>query len=392
MNDSWQSHSRRKLPRRRLLAGGAAAAASLAAPYGFSRRAAAAGAADNTVRVLGVSTVALPDWQAFDEETGLEMQFTGVRSDPGVYVRQVVAQQAGNRYDIFMFVGGIEDRLGPVGYFRPIDPERLTMWPAVSRDLRESPLLWGPDGVQYGVPIVFNADSFGYHRGALGGGPFSWAVVFDNDDMLDNVALEDSWLTSLPNAALYLKGQGASIDDPADMTPEEVVQVVDFLIERKQAGQFRRLWKRFDQSVTLLASRDVLVAQCWEPAVIEARRLGADVAYATVIEGYSKWMIGAYLPAQANGDRLSRAYLALDWFLGGQYGALMAIGQGYDTANPQAALDYARNRAMDEATVAAIETNIVEVRDKMSLPLYWQNPAPRHASTIDTEWQRFRDA
>jgi len=372
------------------LIGGATAAGALAAPYGFTRRAAAA---ENTVRVLGVSTVALPDWHGFEDETGLEMQFTGIRSDPDVYVRQLVAQNAGDRYDIFMFVGGVQSRLGPVGYLQPVDTDALTRWPAISDVIKYSPRLQGPDGTQFGVPIVFNADSFGYHRRALDGdGPFSWATLFDDEALLDKVGLEDSWLTTLPNAALYLKTQGADIDDPADMTADEIGPVIDFLIARKHAGQFRRMWTGFNQSVHLLVSGDVMVAQCWEPAVRAAQRLGVDVAYAPMIEGYSKWIIGAYLPAQAMGDRLERAYRALNWFLGGQYGAAMAVEQGYATASPEMALDYARLWSLGDDVVAEVEQSIVEVRDKMSLPLYWQNTAPSNAPMIDAEWRRFREA
>jgi putative spermidine/putrescine transport system substrate-binding protein len=55
------------------------------------------------------------------------------------------------------------------------------------------------------------------------------------------------------------------------MTPEEVKTVIDFLIERKRAGQFRVIWSSFEQAVDLLTSKEVHVLDGWEPIVFAAR-------------------------------------------------------------------------------------------------------------------------
>ncbi len=379
------------LSRRALLRTGmAAGAATLAAPF-YARRAFAAG---GKVRILGVTTVALPNWDGFVADTGMEIEFTAINSDPGLYVQEVVANEVGDDFDVFVFDGGIEDRLGASGHFQQIDGSRLERWGEVSADVKSSPLLQGAGGEQYGAPIVFNADSFGYYADDVGGGAdeLSWGTIFENDALMGKVAIEDTWLTTMPNAALYLMGKGAKIANPSNMTPEEARLVADFLIERKKAGQFRAFWHSYEESVDLLGNREVVAQQCWEPVVKQLQRDGKNVRYANTTEGYSKWMIGAYLPSQAEGERLERAYKAIDWFLGGRYGAQIAVNQGYATANPGASLKFAADAGWTDEQKGAIEFNISKVERKMSLPHYWQNSSPDNVAVIEAEWSRFKQA
>src|SRR5206468_9796057 len=87
----------------------------------------------------------------------------------------------------------------------------------------------------------------------------------------------------------------ASIKDPANMTPAEIKTVVDFLIEKKKAGQFRVIWSSFEQSVNLLTSREVYVMDCWEPMVFVAKKKGVNAVYAAPKEGYLLWAMPAYI-------------------------------------------------------------------------------------------------
>ena len=380
-----------QISRRGLLRGAAAlGGAALASPF-YARN---AFAATGKVRILGVTTCALPSWEGFVADTGMEIEFVPIDSNPGLYVQEVVANEVGDDFDRFVFDGGIEDRLGASGHFQALDPAAMKMWDAVSGDVKASPLLQGLDGDQFGAPIVFNADSFGYWVGDVAGADeeLSWGLVFENEKMLGKIGLEDTWLTTLPNAALYLKGKGASIGDPSNMTPDEAKMVVDFLIERKKAGQFRAFWHSYEESVDMLGNKEVMIEECWEPVVKQLQRDGKDVAYANCKEGYSKWMIGAYVPSQAEGERLERAYAAIDWFLGGDYGAQIAVNQGYATANPEASLAYAADNGWDEEKTGAIKDNMAKVERKMALPDYWQNASPDNVQAIESEWARFKQA
>ncbi len=379
------------LDRRTLLKGAAAGALVLATPALTGR----ARAATPVVRIMGVETAALNDWAPFEKETGLTVEFTGINSDPGIFRQEVVANAAGERIDIFLMDGGIEDELGTKGFFTAIDPARVAGWKDAPAAVMNSPLAQGPDGTQYGMPVVMNADSFAYYPDAIGEEePLSYALLFESDKTLGKVALENTWLTSLPMAATYLKVSGKqAIGDPSNMTPDEAKAVVDYLIERKKAGQFRALWSTFEESIDLMARREVVAINCWEPAVKELRKQGKDVRYAFTKEGYNKWMICAYVPKEAaDGERAAIVYKALAGFLGGAYAAQIAILRGYATANAKAGLAFAKAEKLPADEIQAIEDNIAKIEKKFAAPLFWQNAAPAHIQAIEAEWERFRQA
>jgi spermidine/putrescine-binding protein len=338
----------RLLRRREILKGTAAGAAALTAPAILMRAPRRAAAQENTVRILGVETAALEDWSEVERETGVKIEFTGIDSDPGLFVQEVIANEAGDDFDIFAFDGGIEDRLGAEGYLLPVDEAALKRWAEVSEDVKRSPLLQGADGTQYGVPLVFNADSFAYYLDAIEQEePLSYKLLFDSEATLGQAALEDTWLTTLPMAALYLKANGlATIDNPANMTAAEAKTTVDFLIERKNAGQFRALWRTWEESVDLLKERGAL----------------------------------------------DTIYQALDGFLSGAYGARIAVLRGYATGSPDLALEFAKESGWSAEEIEAIEANIEKVNQKFAADWFWQNADPDHVQDIEAEWQRFVQA
>jgi spermidine/putrescine-binding protein len=378
--------------RRRFLKGSASAVAALAAAPTIitSRRGAAD---DNVVRILGVETVAIADWSDFEKDTGLKMEFTGIDSDPGLFMQEIVANEAGSDYDIFAFDGGLEDTLGPEGYFLPIDEDAMSRWASVADGVKRGPLSQGPDGVQYGVPLVFNADSVTYYPADISDEePLSWGVLFESEETRGRVALEDTWLVTLPVAGSYLKYHGrAEIDDPANMTPEEAKTTVDYLIERKQAGQFRALWGTIEEVQDLLATREVIAASTWEPPYKELRRQGKDVRYAEMIECYVKWILNAYVPRQVEErNKLPQVYTAMDWLLGGNYGVQIALLRGYATGNPDLAIEYANINNLPTQQIAEVEANKSKVDRKFSKELFWQNSGPENVRAIEAEWERFK--
>ena len=133
----------------------------------------------------------------------------------------------------------------------------------------------------------------------------------------------DNEVYALGCAAIYLKYHRiVDIADIGNMTASECASVADFLIERKRAGQFRTLYKSFDEQLQLITGGEVLAETGWEPVARQAQRTGHDAAYATTVEGYDKWSQNLMIPAQVR-DRnaLDRAYATIDWLLGGAYAA-----------------------------------------------------------------------
>ena len=381
--------------RRNFLKGSAALGAAIAAPAILKTSPRQARADENTIRIIGPNVIALEDWTAFTAETGLTVEWKGIASDPGVFLKEAIADEAGEDFDMFCFDGGVEDRLVPEGLILPIDEAAMKRWEGVPDNVKRSPLLRTKDGTQYGVPIVFNADSFAYFPDLIDREePLTYDLLFDSEVTMGKVSLEDTWLTTFAMAGMYLKHHGlATIDQPSNMTLEEAKTTADFLIERKNAGQFRSLWGTWEESIDLMANGEVIVQNCWEPAVKALQRQGHNVRYAYTVEGYNKWMLGAYIPSQAaERGNLEKIYRAIDGFLGGAYSAQIAVLRGYVTGNPQLGLEYAQSENWEAEKIQSIEDNLEKIQKKFVAEQFWQNAAPENMQSIESEWERFVQA
>ena len=381
--------------RRNFLKGSAALGAAIAAPAILKTSPRQARADENTIRIIGPNVIALEDWSAFTAETGLTVEWKGIASDPGVFLKEAIADEAGEDFDMFCFDGGVEDRLVPEGLILPIDEGAMKRWDGVPDNVKRSPLLRTKDGTQYGVPIVFNADSFAYFPDLIDREePLTYDLLFDSEVTMGKVSLEDTWLTTFAMAGMYLKHHGlATIDQPSNMTLEEAKTTADFLIERKNAGQFRSLWGTWEESIDLMANGEVIVQNCWEPAVKALQRQGHNVRYAYTVEGYNKWMLGAYIPSQAaERGNLEKIYRAIDGFLGGAYSAQIAVLRGYVTGNPQLGLEYAQSENWEADKIQSIKDNLEKIQKKFVAEQFWQNAAPDNMQSIESEWERFVQA
>lgn len=399
MTDKYWTTSQFELTRRDMLKAGAAAmgaAALTPLSAGFSQAQAA-----TKVRGYGVTTAQLKDWSIMTKSIGVEMEFTGSNNDVGVFLRDVVASQLGDEVDIFIFESGTEDILGPQGIYLPLDEKNpeLKLWDRTPDEWKRSPVVQDREGNQWGVPVIGNADSFGYFPDKLGLAPdsdeeISWSVMFDDERTRGRVAYDQTWTYSLGVAALYLQGKtGAKFEDIADLTKEEAKQVVDFLIERKKAGQFRTLHSAFEEQVQLLTNREVDVINCWEPAVREANlKLGAGTTkYAYTKEGYFKWGHGAYIAAQAANRDLDSIYKVLNYFLDGEYRALQARDRGYAGPNMDLGVKYAIDNGWSAEDVEALKATEAKVARKFTKP-YVSTTTPTNADAMEEEWQRFLNA
>ncbi len=394
--------SEKKIPsrssrRRFLKAGARASAALLGAPAILSLPMRPARAASNVVRIMGVSTVALPDWGALEKETGLRIQFTPIADAIGIFLHEVEANDAGDRYDLFAAFSGPWQTLAKKNYLAKLDASRLSNWAGVAQSVKTSPLIGGGEGALWSVPLVMNADSFAYFPAALrlprAPEPLSWGLLFDDRRTRGMVALDDSFFT-LQHAATYLKfNKLATIGNPGNLSASEANTVANFLIERKKAGQFRTLGTSFDEQVALLVNGEVVAETAWEPAVKEARAQGSDVEYAWTIEGYDKWMINAFIPRQVEArGNTEQVYKVIDWLLGGNYAAQTAILRGYLGARPDLGLAFAKAHQWEPARLEQINSTIAKMDKKFSHPLFWNSGWPDQIAACEREMARFKNA
>lgn len=339
------------------------------------------------------------DWSKFQAATGDSVNLVAIGNSPSAVVNQLLAGGGRKTFDLINIVGGMQKPLAEANLIDEIDTSKLPNWNRnsyIEKYMQPGTPGFdfiGYDGKTYGVPTVLQADSFAYlpeKTGELD----SYAALFD-PQFRGYVSIEDNYTTAGQKTALYLKANGlADIADPADMTPQELRTVIDFLIEKKKEGQFRVIWSSFEQAVNLLVNEEVYVMDCWEPMVFVSNSKGANVKYASPREGYLLWAMAAYLVnnPERGAEQTEAAYRLLDFMLGPWYGATITGMRGYMT-NPMAP-DYAKNHpgefsADEAAKIAAIDKG---VQDKFAVGGTWQNRWPTHVDLYEEEWQRFKAA
>jgi spermidine/putrescine-binding protein len=332
---------------------------------------------------------------------GITMEFTPTNAEIGVFMRDVISNDLGETHDIFIFDGGTEDILGPEGYYAQIieDQPELTLWSRTSDAWKRSDLVRADDK-QWGVPVIGNADSFGYFPAAIDANPngmdeISWATFYEADKTKGRVAIDRSWLQSMTEAANFLKETGrVPIEDPANMTGEEARAVADYLVERKQAGQFRTIFAAFEEQVQLLVNKEIDLINCWEPATKEANNHHGPntVIYAFTVEGYYKWGHGAYVHTKAmERGNVDNIYKVLNYYLGGEYRAYQAKQRGYAGPNMDLGVQYAQENGWPAEDIELLKWTETKVNKKFEKPFFGKPAAP-NASIMEEEWQRFLNA
>ena len=354
--------------------------------------------AASTITMADIGVGDPGSWERFAKETGNEVNLVSIGNAPSAVVNELLAAGGLQQLQLVNIVGGMQKPLVENDLILPLDTSRIPNW---SRDdfiqnyLAEGTPGFdfiGLEGQVYGVPTVLQGDSFAYLPDETGDLD-SYGALFD-PKFRGFVALEDNYTTAGQKTALYLKQSGqAQIADPANMTPEELKTVVDFLIEQKKAGQFRVIWSSFEQAVNLLTSKEVHVMDCWEPMVFVARDKGLNAVYAAPKEGYLLWAMAAYIVNNPNRseEELGATYQLLNFMLDGWYGAKITLSRGYMT-NPQAVPFAKESDEFSDEQAAKIEAITEGVKAKFEKGGTWQNRWPTHVDAYEEQWQRFKAA
>ena len=350
-----------------------------------------------TLADIGVGDIG--DWSQFETATGNSVNVVSMGNAPSAVINQLLAGGGLSEFNIVNIVGGMQEPLVQNDLILKLDTNRMPNWGKneyISQYLSEGTPGFdfvGYEGEFYGVPTVLQGDSFAYLPDKTGELD-SYCALFD-PKFKGYVSLEDNYTTAGQKTALFLNASGqAKIADPANMTPDEIKTVMDFLIEKKRAGQFRVIWSSFEQAVNLLTSEEVYVMDCWEPMVFVARDKGTNAKYAAPKEGYLLWAMAAFIVnnPQMTDEDLSATYQLLDFMLGGSYGAKITLARGYMT-NPMAS-DYAASA--DGGFNTGDATKVKEITDGVAAKFVkggtWQNRWPTHVDVYEEEWQRFKSA
>jgi putative spermidine/putrescine transport system substrate-binding protein len=181
------------------------------------------------------------------------------------------------------------------------------------------------------IPTVYNADTLGIRPDLIKRPISSWAELL-NPEFKGKAAILNIPSIGIMDAAMVVEAMGLyKYPDKGNMTKKEIDLTIKTLIEAKRAGQFRSLWKDFNESVNLMASGEVVIQSMWSPAVTAVRTKGLACTFQPLKEGYRAWAAGFGIPSTLSGKKLDAAYEFINWFLDGWAGAYLNR-QGYYSA------------------------------------------------------------
>lgn len=181
------------------------------------------------------------------------------------------------------------------------------------------------------IPTTYNADTLGIRPDLIKRPIESWKELL-NPEFKGKTAILNIPSIGIMDAAMVVEAMGIhKYADKGNMTRAEIDLTIKTLIEAKRAGQFRSLWKDFNESVNLMSSGEVVIQSMWSPAVTAVRSKGIDCVFQPLKEGYRAWASGFALPRTLSGRKLDAAYEFINWFLDGWAGAYLNR-QGYYSA------------------------------------------------------------
>jgi len=301
--------------------------------------------------------------EKFEADTGIKIQYIAVTTDD-VSKRAVTAP---NSFDLIDTEYFSLKKILPTGNLQGIDARRIRnadrITPLFTRgevggrkvgDQGTAPkkvmYLEKPDAKTFAaaptqymtlIPTVYNADTLGIRPDLIKRPIESWKELL-NPEFKGKAAILNIPSIGIMDAAMVVEAAGLyKYPDKGNMTRKEIDLTIRMLIEAKRAGQFRALWKDFNESVNLMASGEVVIQSMWSPAVTAVRTKGIACNFQPLKEGYRAWAAGFGVPRTLKGRQLDAAYEFINWFLDGWAGAYLNR-QGYysavlDTAKAQMA-------------------------------------------------------
>ena len=343
-----------KLTRRSLLKTGVAAAATttLGAPMIWAQN-----IKDVTLRQFGTGVSNLNEVaQKVKEDLGFTLEMTALDSDS---VTQRAATQP-NSFDIADIEYWIGKKVWPTGNLQAMDTSKITNYDKIVGIFRDGKLTpestiaqgtaphtvgftSGPDGTDFVqeesgwmtlIPTIYNADTLGIRPDLIGRPISNWSELL-NPEFKGKASILDISSIGIMDMAMVVESMGEyTYPDKGNMTREEIDLTLGIFTEAKKNGQFRALWKSFDESVNLMASGEVVIQSMWSPAITAVKSKGIPCVYQPLEEGYRSWGGGLGLSAALTGLERDAAYEYINWFLDGWVGGFL-MRQGYYSAVPE---------------------------------------------------------
>lgn len=305
------------------------------------------------LRVLGTSVTQIePIMQAAKDDLGLKFEF--------ITLDGTEAQRRGalfpDSFDVYDQWFHDIDLIWPTASIQPIEIARIEHWDQINDLPKKGRLSPGMPRVTGGdpsqrlfvqldntlgnlqsdrismVPTVHNADSFAV-VGDAAAAISSWGSLLDPEWAGRVVLQSDAAIGSLDMLlALMARGE-LTVQDPGNLTLEEIDRLVDLLRAYKVAGHFRGFWADEEEAVRAMRHTKPTIGSLWWSGVVKLRSSGSPVTVVTPDEGYRGWFGGLALSAHLDDWSTGAAYDYMNWWLEGKPGAIMARAGAY-MSNP----------------------------------------------------------
>src|SRR5919109_257874 len=159
------------------------------------------------------------------------------------------------------------------------------------------------EGQQYFIPADWGFSSPLYRADKVEpeGGEDSWTLFYD-----ERYKGKISWWDS-PLENFVIWGYVNGVDDPWNMTEDELDEAKDFLISKKHLC--RNFWSSQTDLDADFAAGNVWIAYAWGGSFQSARKAGLDVKYSDPKEGRLGWNCGFVLIKDTDNFRHAHAFI-----------------------------------------------------------------------------------
>ena len=243
---------------------------------------------------------------------------------------------------------------------RPLDPKAITEFDELA--FAHADEVKNPAGEVLFVPASAGPHGLIVDTEALGSGIDSYQALFDPANA-GQVALEATPLTAIGAAALAI-----GLDDPMNLTDEEVEQAKQHLLDNRD--NFRAFAESDSSMVNLFKSGEVVLADGGRGTTEAMADDGLPVEWVAPTEGALSWVCGLAISSKA--QNIDAAYKLIDYYASPEAQAISAE-MGFVAMNPDA-LPMVAKQFKDSADPSNLETAIAQTE-------------PENADVYERAWQ-----
>ncbi len=177
------------------------------------------------------------------------------------------------------------------------------------------------DGKVYGIPMDWGTDSIAYNGGEIGTGIDDVGALWD-PQFKGRIAMPAGMMEMVIVAGIY-----AEVDDPFDMTDDELRKVKELLMEQKPL--VRTYWKEIGELTNLFATGEVSIAWAWTPVLELREKADIDMVWAVPKQGQLGWYDANFVSSEASPEEKRAFEEFANYVVGDTYGVQLAKEVGY---------------------------------------------------------------